>query len=33
MDKTIEWLTDPELAISKAKDKNMPIFLDFFNPQ
>ena len=30
---TIQWETEMESAVSKAKSGARPIFLDFFNPQ
>ncbi len=33
MTAAITWLTEMEQALSKAKEENKPILLDFFNPQ
>lgn len=29
----IEWITNPESAFGMAEEKNIPVFLDFFNTQ
>jgi len=33
MDMKIQWETNMEKALARAKAENKPIFLDFFNPQ
>ena len=33
MSDTIQWETELEAALAKAKSDSKPVFLDFFNPQ
>ena len=33
MSDKLQWETELEAALAKAKSDNKPVFLDFFNPQ
>jgi hypothetical protein len=32
MEREIAWLVDWDVALTRAKEKDLPVFLDFFNP-
>jgi hypothetical protein len=32
MEQTLAWMSDWDAALTRAKDEDKPVFLDFFNP-